>query len=264
MEMKRMIVATLVGVLAASAFAASAASGAVPEFGKCVPATEAKTGEYAGPKCVKPVAGNKGTYNWVPGPGAKPKFTSFAGPVKLETVGGVKIQCSSGTVNGEYTGAKTASATISVLGCVDIATEKLCQTNPAKAGEIEATGLQGELGFIVGGSTPKVGLQLKLATPLPFECRTGMEPPAPKVLEGSFIGQIAPLNIMRETLKAKYTAIGGKQVPEQFEGGPPSVLTLKDILASTSEQAGITIIGIEEKPKPLIIENEEPIEVKAK
>lgn len=263
MEMKRTMVATLVGVLAMSAVAVSVASGAVPEFGRCVLA-EPKTGEYSGAGCIKAVAGSKGKYNWLPGAGENKKFTSFAGPVTLETVGGVKIACSSGTVNGEYTGAKTVSATLSVLGCVEVLTTKLCQTNPAKSGEIEATGLEGELGFIVGGTKPKVGLQLKLPTPLAFECRTGVELPSPKVLEGSFIGQIGPINRMRETFKAKYTATGGKQVPEKFEEGPLSVLTFKDVVSSKSEQAGLTIIGIEEKPKPLIVENEELIELKAK
>jgi hypothetical protein len=262
MEMRRIVGAMLVGVFAATAFAASA-SGALPEFGKCVPA-EGKTGEYSNAGCTRPVAGNKGNYKWVPGPGEKKKFTSFAGAVTLETVGGFKIACSSGTVNGEYTGAKSASATISVLGCVEVGTGKQCQSNPAKNGEIEATGLEGELGYIVGGEKPKVGLQFKLSTPAPFECRSGVEPPSPKVLEGAFIGKIAPINRMRETFKATYTASHGKQVPEKFEEGPTEVLTLKDVLSSKSEQTGITIIGIEEKPKPLVIENEEPIEIKAK
>jgi len=262
MEMRRIVGATLVAAFAATAFAASA-SGALPEFGQCVPA-EGKTGEYSNAGCTKPVAGNKGTYKFVPGPGAKKKFTSFAGNVTLETVGGFKIACSSGTLNGEYTGAKTATATISVLGCLEVGTGKLCQSNPAKGGEIEATGLEGELGFIVGGAKPKVGLQFKLSTPLAFECRSGLEPPSPKILEGAFIGKIAPINRMRETFKATYTAAHGKQVPEKFEEGPAAVLTLKDVLSSKSEQAGLTIIGIEEKPKPLIIENEEPIEIKAK
>ena len=142
----------------ASALAASAASGAVPEFGRCVPAEPAKTGEYAGAGCVSAAAGHKGSYNWLAGPGAKPKFTAFAGPVTLETVGGSAIACSNGTVNGEYTGAKTASATISVVGCIDVATEKLCQTNPVLPGELEATGLEGELGFIVGGDKTEGGL----------------------------------------------------------------------------------------------------------
>jgi hypothetical protein len=262
MEMRRIVGATVVGLFAAIVFAASA-SGALPEFGTCVPA-EGKTGEYSNAGCTKPVAGNKGNYKWVPGPGAKKKFTSFAGAVTLETVEGFKIACSNGTLSGEYTGAKSATATISILGCLDLGTEKLCQTNPAKSGEIEATGLEGELGYIVGGAKPKVGLQFKLSTPLPFECRTGFEPPAPKVLEGAFIGKIAPINRMRETFKLTYTASHGKQIPEKFEEGPAAVLTIKDVLSSTSEQAGLTIIGVEEKPKPLIFENEEPIEIKAK
>jgi hypothetical protein len=260
----------LVAVLAIAAVAATSASAAeyevagLPEFGRCVKSEPAKTGEYVGGNCVSVAAGHKGGYNWLPGPGEKNKYTAFAGSVTLETVGGVVIACSNGTLSGAYKDPKTLTATLSVLGCLEVATGKLCQTNPAKNGEIEATGLEGELGYIVGGSRPKVGLQLKLSTPLAFECHTGMELPSPKVLEGSFIGKIGPFDRMRETFKATYTANHGKQVPEKFEEGVSSTLVLKDILSSKSEQAGITIIGIEEKPKALIIENEERIEIKAK
>jgi hypothetical protein len=260
----------LVAVFAIAAMAASSASAAeyevagLPEFGRCVKSEPAKTGEYVGSSCVAVAAGHKGGYNWLPGPGEKSKFTSFAGLVKLETVGGVVIACSNGTLSGTYKDPKTLTATLAVLGCVEEATGKLCQTNPAKNGEIEATGLEGELGYIVGGSKPKVGLQLKLTTPVAFECHTGMELPSPKVLEGSFIGKIGPIDKMHETFKATYTAVHGKQVPEKFEEGVPSTLILKDVLSGKSEQAGITIIGIEEKPKALIIENEERLEIKAK
>jgi hypothetical protein len=62
------------------------------------------------------------------------------------------------------------------------------------------------------------------------------------------------------------TCTRGTRLPEKFEAGVKNTLTLQKIvgITTTTEQAGLTIIGVEEKPKPLIIENEEPIEIKAK
>lgn len=85
-------------------------------------------------------------------------------------------------------------------------------------------------------------------------------------VEGSAIGEIRPPNSMRETIKLSYLAPGGKQGPESFEGQPKDTLTLSALIGAETltEQAGLTIIDVEEKPKPLVIENEEPIEIKAK
>jgi uncharacterized protein (DUF362 family) len=111
-----------------------------------------------------------------------------------------------------------------------------------------------------------VGLDLKPAAPIAFDCGIVSEETHALIsLEGSVIGTIKPPNVMRATFKVVYTATGGKQIPEQFEGGVKDTLTLNKTigLETTTEQAGLTIIGIEEKPKPLIVENEEPIEIKA-
>jgi len=85
-------------------------------------------------------------------------------------------------------------------------------------------------------------------------------------IEGSAIGLIRPVDVMRELFKLSYLATGGKQVPEKFEGEPKDTLTQKWLsgVELVSEQVGLTIIGVEEKPKPLMIENEEPLEIKAK
>jgi hypothetical protein len=251
----------LFAVLALGAFASVAASAAVPEFGRCVPATTPKTGEYAGAHCTKP-AGGKGNYNFIAGPGAKPKFegTSSEGPI-LE-MPNLKISCSAETYNGEYTGAKTASVTVDLIGCINAANHKKCQTNLAKEGEIEPPGaLEGEIGFVNINGRQNVGIDLK-RSPLiaAFTCGETTQPPElTGTIEGSVIGQLSPLNVMREESRLRYRTAGGKQIPEAFEGGSNDTLTVKLLsgLTTTTEAAALKVKLIE-------VLNEEPIEIKAK
>jgi len=261
----------LVGALAIATAGATSASAAeytmegIPEFGRCV-AVEKGTGEYKGRYCLTPAAG-KGSYNWLPGPGAKKKFVGYAGPITLETVGGYKFACSSGEFSGEYLSPKTASVTVVFQGCLDVQTLKTCQTDPKNNGEItNQVPMEAELGFIKGGEKPIAGLDLKPATPITFTCGAGPEVTAIVSVSGSVIGAIKPANSMRSIFKLIYTATKGKQNPEKFEEGVKDTLSLQKIvgITTTTEQAGLTIIGVEEKPKPLFIENEEPIEIKAK
>ena len=255
----------LVALLVVGAVAATAASAAeeLPALGRCVPAT-GKTGEYKGPYCVKKAPGN-GTYNFVAGPGPNPKFEGTIGPTKLETVGGkYVVTCSFGVATGEYTGQKTAKVSLALVGCLNQLAQK-CQTLPVKEGEIETQPLEGEFGFIKGGEHAKVGLDLKPAAPIAFSCGLPPELPTAVTVEGSAIGLWTPPNRMRSTFKARYTANGGKQNPEQFEGGVKDTLSLTRVtgVETATEQVGLTIIGVEEIPKALIIENAEPIEIKA-
>jgi hypothetical protein len=259
----------LVILLAVGALSASTASAAeyemegLPEFGRCVPATTAHTGEYKGNKCLTPMPGT-GNYNWEPGPGPKPKFEGLASNVTFETVGKkFKVQCGFADIRGEYKTPKTASVKLEMVGCVRPDTLQKCQTNPGKEGEIEAT-FEGELGFI--SAKPKVGLKLTAPTPIPFSCGLPPEVPIPVSIEGSAIGLVKTIDNMSEVIKYSYVAPGGKQNPESFEGEPKATLTETWVngVEVNHEQTGLTIIGIEEKPKALIVENEEPIEVKAK
>jgi len=164
----------LVVLLVMSAVAASTASAAeyelegLPEFGHCVPSAPHK-GEYKGRQCLTPQPG-EGNYNWVPGPGPKPKFEGTISVTKLETVGKkFTIQCSFGVARGEYKSPKKATVALELVGCIRPENAQKCQTNPAKEAEIEAS-FEGELGFIKGGSTPKVGLDLKPASPVALTC----------------------------------------------------------------------------------------------
>jgi hypothetical protein len=259
--------AIIVVALVVSIVATASASAALPEFGRCVP-SEPKKGEYFGNRCVKP-AGGKGYYNWLPAPGEKNKFAASAGPVKLETVGGFAISCSSGDFTGEYTGPKTESVTLALVGCLEKGTLRKCQTTPLKEAEIEPQPFEGGLGFITGGEKPRVGIDLKPTVPIAFTC--GLPPELPTeittlTLEGSVIGAVTPNTIMRSFFRDFFTASHGIQNPEKFEEGAKDTLTLNRTTgaeATITEQAGLTIIGIEEIPRALIVVNEEPIEIKA-
>jgi hypothetical protein len=261
----------LVTLLVICAIAAPSASAAeyelegLPALGRCVPAA-GKTGEYKGSHCVTN-AGGKGAYNFIPGPGPQPKFKGTIGATKLETVGGnYVVQCSSGSAAGEYTGQKTAKVSLTLLGCAHATTSQKCQTTPTKEAEIETEPIEGELGYIRGGLHPKVGLDLKPSPAITFTCGAIPEVPTLVTVEGSAIGQWTPLNVMRSTFRATYKATGGKQSPEKFEGGVNDTLSLKRVtgLETVTEQVGLTVIGVAEKTKALIIENEERIEIKAK
>lgn len=121
----------LVAALALGAVASTGASAAVPELGRCVPAETPHTGEYKGRSCIAPAEG-KGRYNFIPGPGAKPKFEGTSSDAPVLEMPNLTISCSAATFNGEYTGAKTASVTVDLIGCVNLATLKKCQSNPLK------------------------------------------------------------------------------------------------------------------------------------
>ncbi|HWG09171.1 MAG TPA: hypothetical protein VN672_09200 [Solirubrobacteraceae bacterium] len=258
-----LFLATIIATLSV-AITSSTAQAALPEFGRCAPAKTPHSGEYTGRKCLSP-AGGQGNYNWEPGPGPKPKFEGQLSKFKLETVGKkFTVECAFGVVKGEYKSAKTVSVLFELIGCLRTETGQKCQATPLKEGEMEPQ-FEGELGFIKAGETPKVGLELK---PSSFTFSCGLPPASvtPVTVEGSAIGAIAPIDSMRESLKLSYLAPGGKQNPESFEGGVKHTLTQEwiDEAGSHSEQTGLTIIGVEEKPKPLVIENEEAIEIKAK
>jgi hypothetical protein len=252
----------MAGLCLTAAFAlmglvATTASAAVPEFGRCVKVA-AKTGEYSGAQCLTPVAGNKGRFDWQPGPGALKKFEETGEEPTLETVGGRKIVCTVGIFTGEFTGPKTESVSIELQGCVDSVTGAICET--AKKSKIETlTPLEGEIGFIKGTSMRSVGLDLKHAPViLTFECGKVPETVVLGTLEGSVIAPITPIDKMAEEFKLPYKEKLGKQIPEQFEGGAKDTLTATFVtgLETTTQQAGL-------KTKVESV-TEEPIEIKAK
>ena len=190
----------------------------------------------------------------------------FFGPWRtgvVETPGKLVIKCAAATFEGSYTGPKTEKLTLSLIGCIlsSSPSQPKCQSSPAKEAEIE-TNLEGEIGFIKGGSKPIVGLDLKPQAPSTvfptFQCGKLPETGPSGTIEGSVIAPVKPLNGMVEAFKIPYKVVAGKQAVEHFEGGPNDTLTVK------------LLSGLEAKTEPIgfrslvIDENAEPTELKAK
>jgi len=254
-----------IGALALTASAvvacslAAGASAGLPELGRCV---KVPGGKYAGSNCLR-LAARKGSYEWEAGPGEKKKFAGASTTlVTLETVGAKrKISCSSAQFEGEYTGAKTETLKVALVGCGEVANSKGCQSSPLAEGEITGE-LEGELGYIVGGEKPQAGWDLKPKSPatslFTFTCGKLPEVALLATIEGSVIGRALPIDKMAVESKITYKALRGVQSPQSFEGGAKDTLTGKFLagVESTTEELGLSGVRVDE--------NEEPLELKAK
>lgn len=229
---------------------------ALPSLGRCVKAVPKKTGEWHSTHCVS-YAHGKGNNNFLPGPGARNKFTGSTGSVTLETVGAAKITCASGSATGEYKGSKSLTVTLTLSGCQRASDHEPCQSVGAASGQITSEALEGELGFIATGKKTKVGLDLKHESQLAsFECTSSGLPGKELLkLEGSVIGPIAKIDEMVNSFTVTFQQDAGHQLPEQFENTAPDTLTTNTIGGST-EQTGLAAT--------LTLKNEEPLEIKAK
>jgi hypothetical protein len=237
----------------------------LPQIGRCKKVAAVKEngkrvfhGRYESASCVFenpfPLGSTLGKYEWTPGPGPNNKFSGSSGKMTLETVGHHTITCVASTNAGEYTGEKTATATLTLTGCKR-STGETCQSSGAAAGEIVTSPLSGELGFIEdfyeGESTLKVSVGLDLKhSPTLLTAQCGAEAVA---VSGSVIVPVTTVDKMAKSFNAKFLAPGGRQAPESFEEGPTDVLTSN--IGGPSEQTGLT--GTEK------LVNQEPIEIKA-
>jgi hypothetical protein len=236
---------------------------ALPEIGRCVLA--ASTGEgkgrvfegaYEDRGCTQEDVFGEGKYEWVSGAGAKRSFTSAGGKTKLEGATGAKVSCSATSMAGEYTGPKTASAVVTLTGCVHSVSEEPCQSAKAPLGEIVTSELTGTLGFIKdevteSSSSVSVGLDLSgKSSLLSAECGGQKEV---LVLSGSAIAPIGKLDKMSSSFSVRYKASAGEQETEEFEEAPKD--TLVATLGLGAEQAGLTTSGK--------LANEEPLEIRA-
>lgn len=236
---------------------------ALPEIGRCVRAEitgEGKEkvyhGNYDDKGCLTFDGGHEARYEWLSGPGTKRTFTSAGGKATLESVSGVKVACSASSEAGEYTGAKTATATVTFTGCERAANGESCQSAKAAPGVIVTSPLTGGLGFIEDQATESalhvsVGVDLgHEPSLLTAECGGAKEA---LVVKGSVIAPISKLDKMTSSFSLKYKASVGAQAPEHFEEAPND--TLLATMGFGAEQAGLTT---SEK-----IANEEPLEIKA-
>jgi hypothetical protein len=246
--------------LATSAVAAEYSITALPQLGRCVLVGKLK-GEWAGKNCQQHTPPKKGSYEWVEG-AEKKKFeglTSETVVLEPSTTAAHRIGCAAATYDGEYTGAKTETVTVDLIGCTLTATHQKCQSNPIpqKEGEIEFS-VGGELGFIKSGEKPTAGWDLKNIE-LNVTCGQFPETNIPILkITGSVIAQELKVGVMvkEETLKYKSTA--GKQKPESFAGGSTDVLSTEftEGLTTTKEQTGLKA--------DILTESEELLEIKMK
>lgn len=255
--------AIMTGILETTPSSSVKAQAALPELGRCVLAEstgEGRNREYHGlyenNGCTRQLQNHEGKYEWVPG-AAKPSFKGKGAKLTLEGVGGAAVACASSSVAGEFTGEKTLTASVALKGCKTAASKATCQSTGAKAGEIVASGLTGDLGFISDELSNQsvlsfsVGLDLSREPSLLSAQCAGVSEEL--LVTGSVIGPIAKADAMTKTFKLTYTASAGHQSPEQFEVGSKD--TLGATLGAGSEQAGLTTKET--------LTNEEPLEIKA-
>jgi hypothetical protein len=230
----------------------------IPSLGRCVKVTN-RTGEYRGGKCLM-LANGSGNYNWLPETGGATSLSGHLGSVVLETTAGKRITCSSGSSQGQYTGAKTETVTVTLDGCERPSGHDACESLGSPSGEIVTGALEGELGLIAAGKKPVVGLDLKRQPNLAsFECASaGVGGKEAVLLEGSVIGSVKKVDTMASQFTETYSAKGGRQIPEQFESGLKDTLTTSTVngLEKAAEQTGLTVV--------MTATNGQPLEIKAR
>ena len=236
---------------------------ALPEIGRCVPAESAGEGKgkvykgaYEDKGCTDEEIFGEGKYEWVSGPGAKRHFAGTGGKSTIEGVTGAKVSCSGTSLAGEYTGAKTTSAVLTLTGCARSGSMEPCQSAKAPSGEIVTSALTGTLGFTTdevteSSSAVAVGLDLSHEPSL-LSAECGGEKEA-LVVSGSAIAPIGKVDKMTSSFSLKYKARAGVQVPEAFEEAPKD--TLVATLGYGAEQAGLT--------SSQKLTGEEPLEIRA-
>jgi hypothetical protein len=279
MRMRRHLTLWLLAAGALGVFVPGTASAAQPEIGRCTklePVQEGRkkiySGKYTNKKCTKVSASAKGKYEWAPGAGEEKTFktTGTLEPVVIETAGKQGLHCKTSKMAGEYTSATTETLKIALTECLEIRTEKYCQSESVgpeeHRGEVNSLTLEGHLGYIkAGGKRPEVGWEYKPQTGsdlFVFECGQVTGIGTKVVISGSFIGQVhKTVNRMTEEYFLRYDAARGKNTPEMFEGGTKASLeaTLLNIQedVDVTEPIGYRIQGEEEQ------EPEEELEIKA-
>src|SRR5438105_6815793 len=140
MRRSGMLVVPLAAALTASVVAGASASAAAPEYGRCVNvAVVGKVGAFKNSGCTVRATASEHKFEWEPGPGAKPKFSSqltSGSLATIETEKGTKFTCSKMHDAGEVTGPKTSIIQFTFEGCES---SSLACTTPGQAAGVIAT-----------------------------------------------------------------------------------------------------------------------------
>jgi hypothetical protein len=213
-------------------------------------------GKYSTATCTTPASPEKFAYEWTPGPGPKPGFTTKIKALSvatLETVTKHKVVCTGESGAGEYTGKKTvANVTFDFSGC-EMSGVK-CSSLGALEGEVTSSTLEGRLGVVTtspeGPLKNTIGIDLFPATEggavLEFDC--GLTAVS---VRGSVIAPVSR-NVMKLTANLPYTQSAGKQKPEGFTGEP------KDVFEASLNEAPFEQTGLK---MTTVQTNEEKLEI---
>jgi hypothetical protein len=254
----------LVAAFAMSAIVATAASGANPEYGRCLKTKAGGGTKYTSAKCTVVASGEKENFEWYPAfGGAKPlEKTGFSAALKastiatLETKSGTKVTCTSLAAKAKFTGNKTITVTqTDFSGCESGGIK--CNTAGAGTGIIKVKELEGELGVISKGET---GIKDKIGNVLwPKGGKPETGPTAAEFVEfncggltvnvrGSVISPVTA-NSMKSIATVKFTAAKGVQKPTKFLGGINMYLesSFAKALYEQSGQSATTVQTAEEK-----------------
>jgi hypothetical protein len=231
------------------------ATPAAAEFGRCVrfaSGSALSTGSYSKAGCS--TLGGKHEYEWFAGP-LSARFAVAAEPgagLSLETVRGIKLTCASLAGGGEYSGnglSSVGGVALALKGCALRGAS--CSSAGAADGEVLSDTLEGALGITkLGGSSAnnKVGLSLLPAAGggliAQFSCGASTVS-----IRGSVIAPI-PAGAMLSAYGLRYKAKKGRQEPERFVGGAPSVLEVS-LDGGAFEQAGLTLQATLRPEEPL-------------
>jgi hypothetical protein len=229
-----------------------------PEYGRCVKVAAGVKGEFATANCTSPATAEKFSYEWLRGPGPKPKFTTrikeaTTTTATLETVAKRKVICTGETGGGEYTGKRTVgNVTFNFTGCQLGGVS--CASSGALAGEVRTGLLQGALGVIKtsteGPIKNTIGMDLApVAEPgavTEFICGVST-----MAVRGSVIVPVKS-NAMLISENLVYAESAGKQKPESFVGGS------RDILESSFDEGSLAQTGLK---LTAVQANEEKVEV---
>jgi hypothetical protein len=251
----------LIATLAMSAVAAAGASAEAPEYGRCVKGV-AHVGGFAGGTCIATdTIDNDGVYEWLPGPGPKPGFsTKMTGTAAtFETVKGTKIICRNESSIGEVLSAKEIRIpSIKFNGCMSSAGQ---ENSPGAAPEeIVTNSVTGHLRFAIGGKLKKLLDDELVPTSTPLvaimEC-AGFVTELRAEATGGLLNHLVA-DKMLTIASNKYAAIKGEQKPSEYEDMEGKLVGAgleSNFAGGPFEEAGFTLASEQT--------NEEPIEANA-
>jgi hypothetical protein len=248
--------AVLAAAAALSVVAATNASAAAPEFGRCLKAKKvgkAYTGRFSDKACTKEVSeaerAKTGKFEWTPGAAKKLQKTA-GGKGVLTTVGGLGVHCETEHSTGEYSGTKEVKNVVVTFNGCESAGAK-CNTTGSATGELVTKTLEGIVGF-EDKATDKTAFDLypegKTGLFIEFAC-VGLT----VAVRGSVLVPITS-DKMEQTGTLKYVSTSGHQEVEHFEGEPNDILEAS-FRGGAYEQSGQTITTT--------LTNEEALELNA-